>query len=151
MDLSVDYYNKLEDITYIEERVPLDGADPSQYSSFSDEELEEEKKKYEAILRAMQSYYVNDNNEFDIDALMQYPEEYNEYLYITTVILSNPLTALELVYYDENTDDYLMQGDDGSFHLGQIDLIMLNRKISNGDFVNNDDTKAEKEKKTSYK
>jgi len=70
MDLSVQYYDKLEEISYIEDRVPVDGTDPSQYTSFTDKELVEERAKYEAILRGIKSYYVDENNDFSISALM---------------------------------------------------------------------------------
>lgn len=159
MDLSVAYYNKLEDIAYIEDRVPADGADSNQYFSFTENELLAERENYKAVLRALQSYYVDDNNDFSIEALKQNPTDYNEYIYITTVILSNPLTALDLVYYDPVEDDYLIEGypygddldDPSKGRLGQIDLVLLNRYIADGKYVDETDDREEREKKTSYK
>jgi len=94
-------------LSYIVDRVPVDGADPSQYKSFSDTELEEERKKYEAILRGLEQFYVDENNNFSIAAIEQ-SDDWNEYLYITTVILSKPLNALNLIYFDPVKEDYLI-------------------------------------------
>lgn len=149
MDLSVQYYDKLEDIEYIEDRVPLDGADPSQYKSFSEEELIEERAKYEAILAGIKSYYVDENNDFSISALMDSQDDYAEYLYITNVILSSPLNAYDTVYYDPVTGEYEIT--DSSGHLGQIDTILLNRKIANGGFVDDSDSVETRQNKTDYK
>lgn len=148
--LAVDYYDKLDELSYIVDRVPVDGADPSQYKSFSDTELEEERKKYEAILRGLEQFYVDENNNFSIAAIEQ-SDDWNEYLYITTVILSKPLNALNLIYFDPVKEDYLIQTQEDNAHLGQIDIVLLNRQIQNGKFVEKTDDQVEREKKTSYK
>lgn len=144
-DLSVTYRNQLEEAQEIYDRVPIDGSDAMQYNSFTDEELVEEKAKYEAIKRGIESYYVDENNEFDEEALEQ-SDDYNEYLMITTVILSQPLDALDYVYFDTGDKLYV-----GTENLGNIDIAIFNRRVANGYYISSRDSQEIKKEKTDYK
>ena len=144
-DLSVQYRNQIDEASEIYDRVPVDGTDAMQYNSFTDEELEEEKAKYEAILRGMQAYYVDENNEFD-EAALEASDDYNEYLMITQVILSQPLDALNYVYFDTVSREYV-----GTENLGNIDIAIFNRRIANGYYISGNDNQETKKQKTDYK
>ena len=144
-DLSVKYRNQIDEASEIYDRVPVDGTDAMQYNSFTDEELEEEKAKYEAILRGMQAYYVDENNEFD-EAALEASDDYNEYLMITQVILSQPLDALNYVYFDTVSREYV-----GTENLGNIDIAIFNRRIANGYYISGNDNQETKKQKTDYK
>lgn len=156
MNKSVKYRNQLDVVEEIYDRVPVDGADTTQYGTMSDEELEEEKQKYIALARGIEATYVDDFNEFDIDILRENdPDTYKEYIVITGSILSSPTDALDYIRYDASNDSYIFvngNDDTSDYRLGNIDIYIHNRKIANGDYVDDDiDSPEIAKKKTDYK
>lgn len=147
MDLSVQYMDQEDVVTDLEDRVPIDRVEPSQYESMSYEELLEEKSVNEAILRKIQTYYVNDDNEFDIDALMA-SDDYMEYLMIKDQILSDPLDALDHVSYDNVNKEYILPDE---YRLGDIDIAIFNLWVLEGHYVDDQDDRDTRQAKTNYK
>lgn len=90
VQLSKDYRNQLIVIDEIYSRVPLDGADTAQYSTFSNEELLEEKARYQAIMRGLETRYVDEDGNFDIDFMRENaPYDYANYILIRDQIIPN--------------------------------------------------------------
>lgn len=69
MDISREYQVELQEIYEVEHRVPVDGADPEQYKTFTYEELDAELENYRAELAGYEDLYVDEWGEFDQDAL----------------------------------------------------------------------------------
>jgi hypothetical protein len=57
MRLSKEYKNQLDVVSEILDRVPVDAADPKQYSTFSDDDLVQEKKNQEAMIEGYKSFF----------------------------------------------------------------------------------------------
>ncbi len=62
------YNAQLEVVSDLTNRVPLDDCSTN-WKTFEDDELLEAKKNYEAQLKGYESYYVDENNNFDKEAL----------------------------------------------------------------------------------
>lgn len=91
MDLSVEYRDQVDVVQEINTRVPKDGANQRQYSSFTVEELEAERENYKAEKRGYEIIHVDNNNEFDLQDLMD-SRDWPDYKMIIDVILSRPKT-----------------------------------------------------------
>ena len=101
IQLSKDYRNKIDEADEIYNRVPLDGADTTQYSTFSDDELVEEKAKYQALIRGYESRYVDEDGEFDIDFMRENaPYDYANYILINDQIIPN----IDIAIYNRGVD-----------------------------------------------
>ena len=155
MDNSVAYRKQLEVVNELYDRVPIDSADASQYRTMSDDELIQEKEKQLALLRGIESRYVNDNNEFDIEKLQENdPEIYQEYLIIRDSLLSNPTDALKYLEYDSENDEYVFVRDGvdtSDYRLGNIDICIFNRMLLDGSFIDVGDDADTIKAKTNYK
>ena len=160
MDKTVEYLDQLEVVSELNDRVPVDSSDNTQYSTMSDEELLEEKAKNEALVAGIESRYVDGNDDFDIDILRENdPLVYQEYLIITGSVLSSPLDALEYLVFDANAGDgdygdyVFVNGneDTSDYRLGNIDTTIFNRKIINGGFIDDGDSSATIQAKNYYK
>lgn len=79
------YNNQLNVISELRNRVPLDGCS-TDWSTFSDEELLEAQANYQAQLKGYEQFYVDDEGNFDEDALAASPDA-NDYYQIKNVIL----------------------------------------------------------------
>lgn len=88
-------------------RVPLDDCS-TDWSTFSDEKLSEAKENYEAQLKGYESYYVDENGDFDEVALQASPDA-DDYYQIKNVII--PSIQIEQdnrnLPSDQKFDDYI--------------------------------------------
>ena len=148
VQLSKDYRNKDAEAQEIYTRVPADSSDSAQYSTFTDEELIEEKATQEALLRGYQAMYVDENNEFDEEAILA-SEDAADYLLLRDVILSSPLDALDHVQwtYDSETHTGEYSFADPTYRLGNIDIEIFNRRFVSGYYQNPGDSTEEKSAK----
>lgn len=89
MDLAVEYRDQNDVVMEIKSRVPKDGADQKQYSSFTVEELEAERENYIAEKRGYEIMHVDDQNEFDFEDLKA-SRDWPNYKMIIGTILSRP-------------------------------------------------------------
>lgn len=148
VQLSKDYRNKDAEVQEIYTRVPADSSDSAQYSTFTDEELIEEKATQEALLRGYQAMYVDENNEFDEEAILA-SEDAADYLLLRDVILSSPLDALDHIQwtYDSETHTGEYSFADPTYRLGNIDIEIFNRRFVSGYYQNPGDSTEEKSAK----
>ena len=101
IQLAKDYRNQLEKCTEIYERVPVDNADTAQYSTFSDEELINEKANMQAQLAGYEKLYVNDDGEFDIEIMRtRNPVDYSDYIMIRDQVIPN----IDIALYNRGVD-----------------------------------------------
>lgn len=155
MDKAVEFRKQLEIVNELYDRVPIDAADASQYRTMSDDELIQEKEKQLALLRGIEARYVDDNNEFDIEALQENdPQIYQEYLIIRDSLLSNPTDALQYLEYDSENDEYVFVRDGvdtSDYRLGNIDICIFNRMLLDGSLIDDGDDADTIKAKTNYK
>jgi len=95
---SKDYRNANSIATEIYDRVPIDNADGGQYSTMNEDELLAEKANMEAEKRGYESLYVDENGDFDQDAL-EASDDWKRYKVLTEIVLSSPLDALDYVVF----------------------------------------------------
>lgn len=155
MDYAVQYRKQLDVVSELYDRVPIDGADTTQYNTMSDTELEEEKAKYEALIAGIESRYVDEYNQFDINILQeQDPPIYQEYIITKGSILSDPQNALSCIQFDAENNQYVFvdgDNDTSNYRLGNIDICLFNRYVAEGKYVNPGDSSAIAKDKTYYK
>ncbi len=89
MDLAVEWRDANDVMSEIYNRVPVDSAKGTQYSSFTVTELEAERANCLAQLRGYQAMHVDDENKFDLNDLMN-SRDWGPYHTIDTVVLSTP-------------------------------------------------------------
>lgn len=117
MDAAVQLRNKQEEADEIKNRVPLDGADTSQYSTMTDEELLDFYNTYNAQMIGIANQFLDDEGEIDEDAL-EASREYSNYLLIKDTILPNiniEISNRELVISEVSgivVEDDLLEFDD---------------------------------------
>lgn len=101
-------YNKqLSVISELRNRVPLDDCS-TDWSTFEDGELLEAQANYQAQLKGYESYYVDEDGNFDEAALQASPDA-NDYYQIKDVILPSIAIEIENRNLPPNTDpeDYI--------------------------------------------
>ena len=101
IQLAKNYRNQLEKCTEIYERVPVDNADTAQYSTFSDDELINEKANMQAQLAGYEKLYVNEDGEFDIEIMRtNNPVDYSDYIMIRDQVIPN----IDIALYNRGVD-----------------------------------------------
>lgn len=104
MQFSIDYRNQTDVCNEILERVPLDFVDTDQYSTFSNEELLNEKANLEAELRGYEALYVDDEGEFDIEIMRENsPIDYSNYIMLRDQVIPN--IDIELSNREQESSD----------------------------------------------
>ena len=97
------YNGQLETISELENRVPLDDCS-TDWSTFTDTELVDAQEMYEAQLKGYEQFYVDENGDFDKNALDNSVDA-NEYYQIKDVILPSIQIEMDNRVL-ENEDDY---------------------------------------------
>lgn len=101
------YNEQLKVVSELYDRVPLDDCS-TDWSTFSDDELLEAQSNYEAQLKGYESFYVDENGEFDQDAL-DASTDAKDYYQIKDVIL--PSIQIEMdnrnLSEDEEPKEYI--------------------------------------------
>ena len=144
IQLSKDYRNQQDIATEINDRVPIDIADTDQYSSFSDEELLNERAGCEAQIAGYESLYVDENGNFDLAALQASPD-WKTYKMLKDIVIPN----INIELYNRglsSKDDYLDFKDDYLYDFGTYgdSYGLTELKIRSEELKNNMDTLAEK-------
>lgn len=99
------YNSQLSVISELHDRLPLDDCS-TDWNTFSDEELLEAQANYEAQLKGYESYYVDENGDFDQEALDNSADA-NDYYQIKDVILPSiqiEMDNRELTSEDDKAD-----------------------------------------------
>ena len=101
------YNAQLDVIAELRNRVPLDGCS-TDWSTFTDEELLEAQANYQAQLKGYEQFYVDEDGNFDEEALAA-SSDANDYYQIRDVIL--PSIQIEIdnrnLPTDEDKEDYI--------------------------------------------
>lgn len=151
---SKDYRNANSVAAELYDRVPIDNADGGQYSTMNEDELLAEKANMEAEKRGYESLYVDDNGDFDQEAL-EASDDWKRYKILTEQVLSSPLDALDYVIFiqHEESDDYEYGFDDEhpDYRLGNIDIALFNLRVIDGYYVEQDMSQLDKLKRTNVK
>lgn len=92
-EASIIYRDYLDIASEIYDRVPIDNISGKQYSTMSYEELEEEKERMNAVKRQLESMYVDDYGNFDINAIRA-SDDWGWYDSLTNFILSEPFSII---------------------------------------------------------
>lgn len=116
MDLAVDYRNQNEIVQEIYSRVPVDSTNHDQYSSFTIEELANEKENVLAEKRGYEAMHVDEQGEFDIDDLMN-SRDWPAYQAITEFVLSNPLDTLMVMEPDDTVYEAILEANDLKYNV----------------------------------
>lgn len=93
IELTRSYNKQLDIVSELENRVPLDGCSED-WATMSDEQLLEAKSTYEAQKKGLEEFYVDEDGNFDEEALATSPDA-NTYYQIRDVILPNIEIALK--------------------------------------------------------
>lgn len=136
MELAIQQRDEEDKLDEINSRVPTDGINTAQYGTMTVEQLEAERENYRAQLKGYESLYVDENGDFDIDALMQ-STDWADYQLIKNYVLSVPDPSLVCTLngetYEGIIDDKIITNPDflitysPSAHLGYIDTEIYNR------------------------
>lgn len=138
------YNAQLDVITELKNRLPLDDC-ATDWSTFSDEKLKEAHLNYLAQLKGYESYYVDENNEFDEEALIN-SVDYTEYCQIKDNILPSILTEYFNRYINYSDEELLT---DNLFFEHEIDS--LKKKYTNDNNIFNEDVLVKSEDGVLYK
>lgn len=95
------YNEQMKVVTELYDRVPLDDCS-TDWSTFTDDELKEAQANYQAQLRGYEQFYVDDDGNFDENALKN-SSDANDYYQIKNVIL--PSIQIEMDNRQLPTDD----------------------------------------------
>ena len=95
------YNQQMKVITELYDRVPLDDCS-TDWSTFTDDELKEAQANYQAQLKGYEQFYVDNDGNFDEDALKK-SSDANDYYQIRDVIL--PSIQIEMDNRQLPTDD----------------------------------------------
>lgn len=95
------YNEQMKVVTELYDRVPLDGCS-TDWSTFTDDELKEAQANYQAQLKGYEQFYVDDDGNFDENALKN-SSDANDYYQIKNVIL--PSIQIEMDNRQLPTDD----------------------------------------------
>lgn len=95
------YNEQMKVVTELYDRVPLDDCS-TDWSTFTDDELKEAQANYQAQLKAYEQFYVDDDGNFDENALKN-SSDANDYYQIKNVIL--PSIQIEMDNRQLPTDD----------------------------------------------
>lgn len=95
------YNEQMKVVTELYDRVPLDDCS-TDWSTFTDDELKEAQANYQAQLKGYEQFYVDDNGNFDENALKN-SSDANDYYQIKDVIL--PSIQIEMDNRQLPTDD----------------------------------------------
>lgn len=95
------YNEQMKVVTELYDRVPLDDCS-TDWSTFTDDELKEAKANYQAQLKGYEQFYVDDDGNFDENALKN-SSDANDYYQIKDVIL--PSIQIEMDNRQLPTDD----------------------------------------------
>lgn len=144
IQLSKDYRNQQDIATEINDRVPIDIADTDQYSSFSDDELLNERAGCEAQIAGYESLYVDENGNFDLAALQASPD-WKTYKMLKDIVIPN----IDIELHNRgltSKDDYLDFKDDYLYDFGTYgdSYGLTELKIRSEELKNSMDTLAEK-------
>lgn len=103
------YNEQLDVISELRNRLPLDDCS-TDWSTFTDEELLEAKANYEAQLKGYESFYIDKDGEFDVEALNNSVDA-KDYYQIKDVILPSIQIEMDNRLLDDE-DDYAEYIDD---------------------------------------
>lgn len=114
IDYTKQYNSKLSERNEIKYRVPDDGMDTMQWSDMGDEQLQDTLADYEALLKGYETFYVDENGDFDPKAMQSVPSDYDHYYLVKDIIIPNIRIELnnrnvtsseEEVFWDESRRD----------------------------------------------
>lgn len=137
IELTRSYNSKLTERNEIKYRVPDDGLENTQWEDMSDEQIQSAITDYQSMLKGYESLYVDENGDFDIEAIKEVPTDYEHYLLIKDVIIPNlniviqnrNLTSSEEVdSWDDTRRDYIYTISDSSYDEVNNDYINLCNK-----------------------
>lgn len=134
MELSRRYNSQLNVMSELMDRLPLDDCS-TEWNKFSDDNLRKAKDNYEAQLKGYETYYTDENGDFDEEKLQNSPDA-NDYYQIRDVILPSiaieianrelPTSEGELPYIDSYKTDWKLYGIDEL--LANIDFYQSQKK-----------------------
>ena len=178
MQLSIDYRNQNDVVKELYSRVPVDAADGDQYKTMTEDELINEKANMRAMRYSFEHgelYIQRDehgdpvldedgNTIFDIE-LIKASVDWPVYSSLVNVVLSYPDNeedeAIDHIEFKqgEESDEYEYDFEDSyketyadpPARLGNIDIALLNRRIINGYYTNDEMSDVEKRKRTNVK
>ena len=136
------------------DRVPIDNADGPQYSTMTEDELLAEKANMEAEKRGYEAMYVDENGDFDLDALME-SDDWKRYKILTDIVLSSPLDALDYVIFIQGQEsdeyEYGFDNEHTGYRLGNIDIALFNLRVIDGYYTDPEMSESEKMKRINVK
>ena len=178
MQLSIDYRNQNDVVKELYSRVPVDAADGDQYKTMTEDELINEKANMRAMRYSFEHgelYIQRDehgdpvldedgNTIFDIE-LIKASVDWPTYSSLVNIVLSYPDNeedeAIDHIEFKQGTesdeyeydfeDSYKETYADPPARLGNIDIALLNRRIIDGYYTNDEMSDAEKRKRTNVK
>ena len=178
MQLSIDYRNQNDTVKELYSRVPVDAADGDQYKTMTEDELINEKANMRAMRYGFEHgelYIQRDehgdpvldedgNTIFDIE-LIKASVDWPVYSSLVDVVLSYPDNeedeAIDHIEFKqgEESDEYEYDFEDSyketyadpPARLGNIDIALLNRRIIDGYYTNDEMSDVEKRKRTNVK
>lgn len=111
---SLQYRNQNDVVNELLDRVPLDNANGNQYNSMTKDELIAERETMIALKKGFEKYYVDDEGNFDIDAIRE-SSDWPNYSALVNITLSSPLDALDgikfLQHEDSDSYEYILDKD----------------------------------------
>ena len=178
MQLSIDYRNQNDTVKELYSRVPVDAADGDQYKTMTEDELINEKANMRAMRYSFEHgelYIQRDehgdpvldedgNTIFDIE-LIKASVDWPVYSSLVDIVLSYPDNeedeAIDHIEFKqgEESDEYEYDFEDSyketyadpPARLGNIDIALLNRRIIDGYYTNDEMSDVEKRKRTNVK
>lgn len=178
MQLSIDYRNQNDVVKELYSRVPVDAADGDQYKTMTEDELINEKANMRAMRYSFEHgelYIQRDehgdpvldedgNTIFDIE-LIKASVDWPTYSSLVNIVLSYPDNeedeAIDHIEFKQGTesdeyeydfeDSYKETYTDPPARLGNIDIALLNRRIIDGYYTNDEMSDVEKRKRTNVK
>lgn len=116
IELTRSYNSTLSKCNEIKYRVPDDGLETTQWEDMSDEQIQSAITDYQAMLKGYEALYVDEDGNFDKDALKKVPTDYENYMLIKNVIIPNLNTIMknrdltsseEIDTWDDTRRDYV--------------------------------------------
>ena len=95
-------YTSLENIDDLTDRVPVDGVE-NNWSSMTEDQLQSAYDDYTSIISGLEALYVDENDNFDIDALKA-SSDWSQYSQIMNYILPSIVSAMQQVVTKVYTD-----------------------------------------------
>lgn len=147
---ALNYRNQNDIVTELEDRVPIDNVNGHQYNSMSMDELVSEREQMLALKSGFEHFYVDEEGNFDIDAIKA-SDDWPKYSALVEIVLSSPLDALDGIKFVQGEDsdeyEYILDKDtynalhpdtpvasSDDLRLGNIDIAILNHNIIDGKY-----------------